>query len=83
MDLGQLTNEAKFYDISFVRLGPRNNNENNTKIISFALEIDAASVQYDRQVYGLVKLLGDLGGVIEILVVMMGVLIFPYSAISY
>jgi hypothetical protein len=30
-----------------------------------------------------VRLLADLGGVIEILVVMIGVLIFPYSAISY
>jgi hypothetical protein len=31
----------------------------------------------------LVKLLGDVGGVIEVLVVIIGVLVFPYSVISY
>ena len=37
------------------------------------------ATQYEREVYNLVDLLGELGGVIEIFILILGVLLFPIS----
>ena len=41
------------------------------------------SVKYTRQVYGILDLLGDLGGVTEVIMICFGIFLFPISEHSF
>jgi hypothetical protein len=55
--------------------------ENELMRVSTYLFEDA--IFYEREVYNLVDLIGELGGVVEILVFVYGILIFPISKQSF
>ena len=40
-------------------------------------------VNYERSVYGVISLMGDIGGVMELLMAVAGVLLVPYNSLNF
>lgn len=45
--------------------------------------LDGVMVSHSRRVYGFFDLLGELGGVMEVLVIIFGLILFPISEHSF
>ena len=47
------------------------------------LFLDDVETYHTREIYDLLGLLGDLGGIQDILIAIVGIFVFPYSEFSY
>ena len=86
ISLGQISYEGDFFDISrtvqneFAIL-PDGYYANY--IAEIELTFDEQVAIHERQAYGILDILGDLGGVLEIIMGVFGILIFPYTSMAY
>ena len=53
------------------------------EILNVNLMHETVEILQVREIYDLLSLLGDLGGINEILITILGILIFPISEFSY
>ena len=53
--------------------------DNTDLLVKINFFLSGLQKHYQRQVYGIIDLLGDLGGVLEVIMVVSGALLFPIS----
>lgn len=59
-------------------------NERDRNLLSQSvLVLSSETIRYTRKVYGMIDLLGDLGGVIEIVMLFFGFFLYPISEHSF
>ena len=68
-----------FFKISQIIDRPYNTGKFPGEVFKAATFLSEDATYYEREVYNLVDLIGELGGVIEIFILMFGVMIFPIS----
>lgn len=77
--------EGDFYDVGkqFNRPLVKVNKEDKNLLAQSIIVLTSESRQYERKIYSSIDLLGDLGGVIEIIMISFGFIFFPISQHSY
>jgi hypothetical protein len=58
---------------------PYNRHKFPNEVFRIATFIDKEAMYHEREIFNLVDLIGELGGVIEILIITFGVLLYPIS----
>ena len=55
------------------------------KEVIYRSEFDMSihAIEHERTVYGVLDLFGDVGGILEIFVLLFGIFVFPYSEHSF
>jgi hypothetical protein len=53
------------------------------EVLQWNIFLDNKSTVHKREIYNFLDLLGDLGGIRDIIVASIGILLFPYSEYSY
>ena len=83
----QPTWESVFFDVNkqiYKPVAAINGNKDYEKLLYRSQYFKAAEkVSYQREAYGLLDLLGDLGGVTEIIMIIFGLALYPVSAHSF
>ena len=46
-------------------------------------EMSVQEIEHERKVYGILDLFGDVGGILDIFILLFGIFIFPYSEHSF
>ena len=82
INLGYPTFEGEFWDIGRKNQAESKRNEGES-VFEMHIGIDSQLNEFEREVYNLIDLLGDLGGVLEILVMICGVFLFPVSEFKF
>ena len=76
-----------FYDIYKSVYKPITAKSGNSKLDGLLYRtqffLTTEKVSYSRQAYGMLDLLGDLGGVTEVLMIVFGIILFPISEHSF
>lgn len=49
----------------------------------FSWWLSGSKIHHEREVYNVMDLLGDLGGVVEVLMIIFGFFLFPISEFSF
>ena len=57
--------------------------DTNPLLLQYDLMLTNNVIVHKRKIYDIVALLGDLGGVTEVIMLTMGILLFPISESSY
>ena len=55
----------------------------NEYLASISIELTDQVAVHERQAYGLLDLLGDIGGVLEVILSMFGIIVLPYNQLAY
>lgn len=79
---GDPTFQATYYNVHRILAVPENHKlggANEHTIIKTNIYLESLKKVHERSVYGIIDLLGDLGGVLEVIMVFTGVLLFPIS----
>lgn len=58
---------------------PLHPDKNKGHLLTINLYLNKDSILHTREVYNLLDLIGDLGGVVEVLIIVIGVLLYPIS----
>ena len=53
------------------------------EVLQLNIFLDDKSTVIKREIYNALDLLGDLGGIRDIVIVILGIFLFPYSEFSY
>jgi hypothetical protein len=72
-----------FFKISSLVYRPYHHMKFANELMRVSTYLFEDAIFYEREVYNLVDLIGELGGVVEILVFVYGILIFPISKQSF
>jgi hypothetical protein len=82
-ELGTLSDSGLFYSVSS-RVELEQVGETNTRLLYRNIyELDKVGLMHERTVYGFLSMIGDLGGVIEIIMLLFGFFMFPISEFSF
>ena len=68
-----------FFKIETLIERPYNPNKFPGEVLRVSTYIFEEATYHEREVYNIIDLIGELGGVIEILILIFGVLIYPIS----
>ena len=76
-----LTSSGEFYDIGKAIERPlmRVNPEHKNMLAETKVFLMSELVEHEREIYSLLDLLGDLGGVTEVIMIIFGCILFPIS----
>ena len=58
---------------------PLHPDKNKGQLLTINLYLNKDSILHTREVFNLLDLIGDLGGVVEVLIIVIGVLLYPIS----
>lgn len=83
MQLGQYTYTGYFYDIGNHVTRNRRRSIDKLALYQCYVYLMKEQVKHTRAVYGLIDLLGDLGGVTEIIMILFGFILFQVSEHSF
>ena len=75
--------EGTFYQFGEFINRPVHPSKNQGELLSVNLYLKSESIMHVREVFNLFDLVGDLGGVIEVMIIVMGVLLYPISEHSF
>jgi hypothetical protein len=82
-----LSYEGEFYDIAKIINRPfiKNGASEEKKILLYSstIQLHNESVKFNRQIYNIFDLLGDLGGVTEVIMIVFGFFLFSISEHSF
>ena len=70
---------GQFFKISSLVDKPYNHAKFPNEVLRVSTYILEEATYYERDVYNLVDLIGEMGGVIEVIVIVFGVIIYPTS----
>lgn len=79
LQLGQYTYTGYFYDIGSKIVRNRRRYIDKKALYQCYVYLKNEQVKHTRAVYGLIDLLGDLGGVTEVIMLVFGFFLFPVS----
>ena len=83
MNIGERTYEGKFWEINQQLTKYELREANPDFFFKTQVLLKAESQTHERGVYGIIDLLGDLGGQLELFVFVFGVFMFPMSEHSF
>ena len=75
--------EGHFYQFGEIINRPMHPNKVKGELLSVNLYLKSESIFHVREVFTLFDLVGDLGGVIEVLIITLGILLYPISEHSF
>ena len=81
--IGQISKEGFFYTINDSLLRAKYKKNNPNLLLEHNFYLDHILVTHKRTIYDVIALLGDLGGVTEVLMLVLGFFLFPISESSY
>jgi len=81
--IGQVTKEGSFYQVKESIVRYTYAGDAGGLLLEHVLYLSSAMMTHKRKIYDIVALLGDLGGVTEVITLAMGILLFPISESSY
>ena len=77
---GDSTYESTFYNsVNFVDRDEQWEDNTNDKLAKINIYISSLKRMHTREVYGFIDILGDLGGVLEVIMVVMSGILMPIS----
>ena len=84
VQLGWPNHQSEFFQVSSVIDRPelRKMHDYNNYFCSVMM-LEAESIRHIRYIYGLLDILGDLGGVTEVIMLLFGFFLFPISEHSF
>ena len=77
------TYEGTFFQISSMLKRPYNKNKFPGELFRCSLFLQKESILHKREIFNFLDLIGDLGGVIEVMVLIFGFIFFPISQQSF
>jgi hypothetical protein len=80
---GEFYNVENFEQSQFNRKYSEHVTGFTDSLFKFTLSLSTASIENSREIYSLLDLLGDLGGVTDVLIFIIGIFIFPISQHSF
>lgn len=83
MKFGQISYTGTFYQIGKIIDRPEHIDKNDGVLLKTIAYLQAEEIVHTRKVYCLIDLLGDLGGVTEVIMLMFGFFLYPISEHSY
>lgn len=83
MKFGQIAHEGTFYQIGKLINRPEHIDKNDGVLMKNIGYLQAEEISHTRKIYCLIDLLGDLGGVTEVIMLMFGFFLYPISEHSY
>ena len=83
MRLGQLSEEGTFFQIARTLNRPSARVAVPDHVYSNQLFLQPEQVLHQRSIYGVIDLLGDLGGVTEVIMILFGFFLYPISEHSF
>jgi hypothetical protein len=81
--IGQITKEGSYFGIETSSYKPKLAKQYPGLLIDYQLMLTNTVKTHRRVIYDIVALLGDLGGVTEVIMLVMGIILFPISESSY
>ena len=83
MHLGQYTHSGNFFKIG--KIIPRNARlpDHSKKIYSTNIYLSSTNKIYNRKIYDILDLIGDIGGVTEVVMMVFGVFMYPITEHSF
>ena len=83
MQFGQYSHTGNFFKIG--KIIPRNYvaPEDSLEIYNTYMYLSSTNIKYQRKTYDLLDLLGDLGGVTEVVMLLFGFFLFPLTEHSF
>ena len=52
-------------------------------VAQYVIQLKAEAFENGRKIFGLLEFLGELGGITEILLLLLGLVLFPYSEFQF
>jgi len=83
LQLSEPDEHGEFYDLSETEIYNTYKKLSPNKIYEVHLQLQSQQVRNDRKVYSLLELIGDLGGVFEIIILTLNFLMLPISRHSF
>ena len=81
--IGQISKEGSFFQVHESLTRFKYEGDSGGLLLEHVLYLSRTMVTHKRKIYDIVALLGDLGGVTEVITLAMGILLFPISESSY
>jgi hypothetical protein len=75
--------EGSFYKLGKSLMEKKHPDVNPENLFSFYLYIQPESIEHRREVYNLLDVIGDLGGVVEVFLFIFGIVLYPISKMSF
>ena len=77
------TYEGSFFQISSMLRRPYHIDKMPGELFRCSLFLQSEKVLHQREIFNLLDLVGDLGGVIEVMILIFGIVFFPISKQSF
>jgi len=78
------TYEDVFYNVGHIRKDSLNIQEQEKDALYWnSFILDNTAIRHEKKIYGIMNLIGDLGGVKEIFVSLIGIIMIPISSFGF
>lgn len=81
--IGQISKEGFYYNVHSQVMRRKFSEDVTGLLLEHNIYLNSAVVTHKRIIYDIVALLGDLGGVTEVIGLVLGIMLFPISESSY
>ena len=61
----------------------RQDSDNDSLLAEIELTLDEQEGEFERKIYGILELIGDVGGVMDIILLIFGIFIIPYAEAAF